>query len=64
MNLIAATGDDLITNTIFAEFDENGDGITDPLIRKWLGAAPKVPAIKFRDGDRSAILSSEHNMYK
>lgn len=64
IKLLAASGDDLITNTIFAEYDENGDGVTDPLIRKWFGAAPKVPSLVFRDGERSAIITSEHHMYK
>lgn len=64
IKLIAATGDDLITNTLFAEYDENGDGITDPLIRKWFGAAPQSPSLLFRDGPRSAIVSAEHHMHK
>lgn len=63
-NLLAATGDDLITSTLFAEYDENGDGVTDPLIRKWFGAAPAIPSLVFRDGNRSAIVTSEHHMYK
>ncbi|QPB12650.1 minor tail protein [Mycobacterium phage Lang] len=64
IKLIAATGDDLITNTLFPEYDENGDGVTDPLIRRWFGAAPAVPSLVFRDGPRSAIVSSSHHMYK
>ena len=64
IKLLAASGDDLITNTLFAEYDENGDGVTDPLIRKWFGAAPDVPSLVFRDGDRSAIITSERHMYK
>ena len=64
IKLLAATGDDLITNTLFAEYDENGDGVTDPLIRKWFGAAPEVPSLVFRDGPRSAIITSERHMYK
>lgn len=64
IKLLAATADDLITNTLFAEYDENGDGVTDPLIRKWFGAAPEVPSLVFRDGPRSAIITSERHMYK
>lgn len=64
IKLLASTGDDLITQTLFAEYDENGDGVTDPLIRKWFGAAPEVPSLVFRDGERSAIVTSEHHMYK
>ena len=64
LNLIAATADDLITETLISEFDKNGDGVTDPLIRKWFGVAPKVPDLLFRDGDTSAIITSEHSIYK
>lgn len=64
IKLLAASGDDLITNTIFAEYDENGDGVTDPLIRKWFGAAPEVPSLVFRDGPRSAIITSERRITK
>lgn len=62
IKLLAATGDDLIGTVLYA--DEDGDGQNDPLIRKWFGAAPKRPSLVFRDGDRSAIISSEHHMYK
>ena len=64
IKLLAASGDDLITNTIFAEYDENGDGVTDPLIRKWFLAAPEVPSLVFRDGPRSAIITSERHLIK
>ena len=62
IKLLAATGDDLIGTVLYA--DKDGDGRNDPLIRKWFGAAPEVPSLVFRDGDRSAIISSEHHMYK
>lgn len=64
IKLLTATADDLITEQLFAEYDENGDGITDPLIRKWFGASAKKPSIVFRDGPRSAIVSAEHHMFK
>lgn len=64
INLIAATGDDLITETLIPEYDKNGDGVTDPVIRKWFGVAPAVPDLLFRDGDQSAIITSEHSIYK
>lgn len=68
VSLIAATGDDLITETLYTAdpeyFDKNGDGKTDPFIRKILGVAPKPPAITLRDGDQSAIKSSERSMVK
>lgn len=59
INLIAATADNLITETLLSEYDKNGDGQTDPLIRKWFGVAPKPPWVTFRDGDYSAIVESE-----
>ena len=59
INLIAATADDLLTETLVPQYDQNGDGQTDPLIRKWFGAAPEVPWVTFRDGDYSAIVESQ-----
>ena len=48
LNLIAATLDDLITETIIP-LDRDGDGETDPFFRKLLAVAPKPPPIVFRD---------------
>ncbi len=62
IKLIAVTGDDIIGTVLYS--DKDGIQGNDPLIRKWLGAAPEVPSLKFRDGPRSAIVSSEHHMYK
>ncbi|AKF14521.1 minor tail protein [Mycobacterium phage Cambiare] len=62
IKLIAATGDDLVGEVLYS--DANGDGENDPLIRKWLLAAPEPPTLVFRDGERSAIISSERHMYK
>lgn len=62
IKLIAATGDDLIGTVLYS--DKDGISGNDPLIRKWLGAAPEVPSLVFRDGPRSAIISSSHHMYK
>ena len=59
INLIAATADDLLTETLVPQYDQNGDGQTDPLIRKWFGVAPEVPWVTFRDGDYSAIVESQ-----
>ena len=59
INMLAATIDDLVTETVFPEYDKNGDGQTDPLVRKWFGVAPKPPWVTFRDGDYSAIVESE-----
>ena len=59
INLIAATADSLLTETLMPEYDKDGDGQVDPLIRKWFGVAPKPPWVVFRDGDYSAIVESE-----
>jgi hypothetical protein len=59
INLIAATADDLLTEILIPEYDKDGDGQTDPLIRKWLGVAPKPPWVTFREGEFSAIVESE-----
>lgn len=48
INLFAATADDLITETLFP-VDGDGDGETDPFIRKILGVAPKRPPFVYRD---------------
>lgn len=63
INLVAATADNLITETLLP-LDENGDGVTDPFFRKILKVAPKTPDITFRDTERSAIISSEHSMFR
>jgi hypothetical protein len=48
LNLFAATADDLITESLF-NLDQDGDGQTDPFIRKILGVAPKRPPFVYRD---------------
>lgn len=63
LNLIGATGDDLLTEIIFP-IDDNLDGITDPLFRKWLGVAPAKPKVIFRDGEFSGIIESDRIQYK
>lgn len=63
INLFAATADNLVTEVLYP-LDADGDGVTDPLIRKMLKVAPKVPDIVFRDTERSAIISSEHSMFR
>lgn len=62
INLIAATADSLLTETLIPEYDKDGDGQTDPLIRKWLGVAPKPPWVTFRDGDYSSIVESQRTI--
>jgi hypothetical protein len=61
--LLGAVGDNFVTETL-VPLDQDGDGVTDPLIRKILLVAPKVPDITFRDTERSAILSAEHSMFR
>lgn len=63
INLIAATADSLLTETLIPEYDKDGDGQTDPLIRKWLGVAPAPPWVVFRDGDYSAIVESQRSLH-
>lgn len=62
-NLFAATADDLITEIIFP-VDQDYDGVTDPLFRKWLGLAPAKPKVVFRDGEYSGIIESDRIQYK
>jgi hypothetical protein len=63
INFIAATGDSLVTENLIP-VDADGDGVTDPLIRRLVGVAPELPAIAFRDTERSSIVSSEHSMFR
>ena len=63
INLIAATADNLVTETL-VPVDKDGDGVTDPFFRKIFGVAPKVPDVTFRDTEYSAIMSSEHSMFR
>lgn len=48
INLFAVTLDDLFTETLI-NVDADGDGETDPFIRKILGVAPKRPPFVYRD---------------
>ena len=62
LNLLGSVADGVI-ETIY-NLDADGDGVTDPLIRKMLRVAPKVPDIAFRDTEHSQIINSEHSMYR
>lgn len=62
LNLIAATADDFITETLF-NLDQDGDGQTDPFFRKLLGVAPKPPWVVFRDDEHSGIIESERAVH-
>lgn len=61
MNLVASTLDNLITEVI-APLDADGDGITDPMFRKWLGVAPAKPSLVWRDCEYSGLTTSEHRL--
>lgn len=63
LSFLGVTADNLVTETLFP-IDADGDGVTDPLIRKLIGVAPRVPDITFRDTERSSIVSSEHSMFR
>jgi hypothetical protein len=63
VNLFAATADNLVTETLIP-LDENGDGVTDPLVRRLLGVAPATPTIVFRDTEQSSIISAERSMFR
>lgn len=63
LNLFAATLDDLFTETLF-NVDEDGDGQTDPFIRKILGVAPKPPPFVYRDTGYGGVLSRKMVIHK
>jgi hypothetical protein len=63
LNLLGAVADNLVTETLIP-LDADGDGVTDPLIRRMLRVAPKVPDIAFRDTEHSQIISSQHSMIR
>ncbi len=63
LNLVGATLDDLITETILP-LDNNLDGETDPIFRALLGVAPEKPKTIWYDGQFSGIVESEHRQHK
>lgn len=63
VNLFAVTADDLITESLFA-VDGDGDGETDPLIRKILGVAPKRPPFVYRDTGYGGVNSRTMVIHK
>ena len=63
VNLIAATGDDLITELLLP-IDGDGDGETDPFIRKILGAAPKRPPFVYRDTGYGGVNMKKMTIHK
>jgi len=63
VNLFAATADDLITESLFP-IDGDGDGETDPFIRKILGVAPKRPPFVYRDTGYGGVNSRKMVIHK
>lgn len=63
INLIGATLDDLITETLFP-LDRDNDGETDPVFRELLGVAPEKPKCIWYDGQFSGIVESERRLHK
>jgi len=63
LNLFAATADDMFTETLFA-VDGDGDGVTDPFIRKILGVAPKRPPFVYRDTGYGGVLARTTVVHK
>ena len=63
INLIAGLADDTVTEILIPEYDKDGDGQTDPLVRKWFGVAPDPPWVTFKDGEYSAIVESQRSMH-
>ncbi|SKM80945.1 Bacteriophage protein [Mycobacteroides abscessus subsp. massiliense] len=63
INLIGATLDDMITETLF-NLDQDQDGETDPLFRKLLGVAPEKPKTIWYEGQYSGIIESERRQHK
>jgi hypothetical protein len=57
VNAIAATADNMITNTILVNHIEP-DGTPSPLFRKWFLVAPEKPWVVFREGDLSGVVES------
>ncbi|WP_374159072.1 hypothetical protein ACEWX3_07570 [Mycobacterium sp. G7A2] len=63
VNLFAATADDLITELLFP-VDGDGDGETDPFIRKILQVAPKRPPFVYRDTGYGGVNSRTMVIHK
>ena len=63
INLFAATADDIFTETLFA-VDGDGDGVTDPFIRKILAVAPKRPPFVYRDTGYGGTLAKTTAVHK
>ena len=59
VNAIAATADNMITDTILVDVvGQQDDGTTNPLFRKWFMVAPAPAWAVYRDGEYSGIVDS------
>lgn len=63
LNLLAVSADNAV-GTVLHNVDADGDGEMDPWIRSLLKVAPAVPNVRFRDGELSPIISSEHSTFR
>lgn len=63
INLFAVTADDLFSELLFP-VDGDGDGETDPFIRKILGVAPKRPPFVYRDTGYGGALARTTVVHK
>jgi hypothetical protein len=63
LNLAAVTLDDLFTETLL-NLDDDGDGETDPFIRKIFGVAPKRPPFVYRDTGYGGVASRTMVIHK
>lgn len=63
INLIATSIDNSL-GEVLHPVDRDGDGVTDPWLRELFKVAPERPTVAFRDTDQSAIITSEHSMFR
>lgn len=63
LNLMAATLDDLITETLIP-LDQDGDGETDPFFRKLFLVAPKPPPVVYRDVGYGNVKKKKRVIHK
>lgn len=69
LQLVTVTADDLLTESVYnivgdEVIDPRNDSVVPPLIEEAIGEAPSLPTVAFRDGDYSAIISSEHASFR
>jgi len=70
LNLIGVVGDNFVTETVYEvigtnkAIDPRTNSPAPPIISSLIGVAPELPTIAFRDHEHSAIISSEHSMFR